>query len=195
MKKININRTELLRYLPSGTVAEIGVAKGNFSKSITKIVSPNRLYLIDAWDNFDLGYADKTMVSKKRQQRRYNSVKKYFENYKEVKLIRQKSTVAASLFSDNYFDWIYIDADHSYNGCYSDLNSFDIKVKKNGYICGHDWLADGYNREGFGVNKAVTDFVNKNNYYLTIITNEDKYASYVIAKRIEDKEYILDKLF
>lgn len=194
MNKQNINRLELLHYLPSGIVAEIGVAKGDFSRCIMDIVCPNELYLIDVWDSLSMSYPDKTMVNEKRQQKRYNAVKNYFRKFKEVEIIREKSDKSASLFPDNYFDWVYIDADHSYQGCYNDLKSFNRKVKKNGYICGHDWLAEGYYRKGFGVNDAVKDFVKENNYSLALVTNEDKYASYVIAKTQEAKEIVMNKL-
>lgn len=195
MKKINLNRIELLNYLPKGTVAEIGVAKGNFSKLILEKTDPEKLYLIDVWDDLSMTYPDKTMVSKKRQQKRFDSVSKYFRNYSKVSIIREKSIESSALFKDEYFDWIYIDADHSYDGCYNDLKAFHTKVKSNGYICGHDWLADGYNRKGFGVNDAVKDFVYENNYCLSIITNEDKYASFVISKNQNAEDKILVQLF
>lgn len=44
------DRIELLSRLPkNGAVAEIGVAKGDFSENILRINSPRKLFLIDAW--------------------------------------------------------------------------------------------------------------------------------------------------
>ena len=40
---------------------------------------------------------------------------------------------------DNYFDFIYIDADHSYKGVFSDYNNYERKVKPYGYIAFHDY--------------------------------------------------------
>jgi len=195
MQHFNINRNDLLSYLPKECkVAEIGVARGFFSYEILENTKPRELYLIDAWENFDIGYPDKNMVSSKRQQKRYKSVVNQFNNYNEVTIIRKRSVDSAQVFDDCYLDWVYIDADHSYAGCLNDLNAFSNKVKENGFICGHDWLANGFNREGFGVNSAVLDFVKSNNYRLSLITNEDKHASYVIAKNKVSEENLLNKL-
>jgi predicted O-methyltransferase YrrM len=60
---------------------------------------------------------------------------------------------------DNRFDFIYIDADHSEEGCRSDIIKSYPKVIHNGILCGHDF---GDSR----VQKAVQDFANANNLKL-----------------------------
>lgn len=183
MNIINLNRYELLKFLPKGICAEIGVATGRLSKIIVENNNPIELYLIDAWKNFDLGYADGNMVSTPEHENRYRDVKEYFKNTSSVKLIKELSVDASALFADNFFDWVYIDADHSYNGCLSDLNAYNKKVKDNGYIIGHDFTPPGgTTKKGFGVNEAVFDFIEQNNYILSGITNEPKFASYIISK-------------
>lgn len=48
-------------------------------------------------------------------------------------------TVAASkLFEDEFFDFVFIDADHSYPGVFDDIVSWVPKVKLGGLITGHD---------------------------------------------------------
>ena len=52
LKEINQNRSRLflLQSMPKNSIcAEIGVNRGNFSKSILNIVKPKTLYLIDPW--------------------------------------------------------------------------------------------------------------------------------------------------
>ena len=58
---------------------------------------------------------------------------------------------ASAGFPDNYFDLVFIDALHSYEGCLADIKAWTPKVKKGGYICGHD-----YPRRP-GVVQAVTE--------------------------------------
>ena len=42
-------------------------------------------------------------------------------------------------FKDRVYDFIYIDADHSYEGVSRDIEQYLPKVKQNGIIAGHDW--------------------------------------------------------
>lgn len=44
-----------------------------------------------------------------------------------------------SQFPDGYFDFIYIDGDHSYKGAKGDLINFFPKVRVGGVIAGHDY--------------------------------------------------------
>jgi predicted O-methyltransferase YrrM len=42
-------------------------------------------------------------------------------------------------FPNGYFDFIYIDADHSYNGVREDIKVWTPLVKEGGLIGGHDY--------------------------------------------------------
>tara|TARA_B110000967_G_scaffold123592_1_gene126199 strand:+ start:390 stop:1010 length:621 start_codon:yes stop_codon:yes gene_type:complete len=42
-------------------------------------------------------------------------------------------------FEDDFFDFIYIDADHSYESVKSDLINYIPKIKDNGFVGGHDY--------------------------------------------------------
>ena len=64
-------------------------------------------------------------------------------------------------YPDNTFDMIYIDGDHSYNGCKRDLELCYKKVKSNGWIMGHDYemnMLKTTNSYDFGVRRAVDEF-------------------------------------
>jgi predicted O-methyltransferase YrrM len=175
-------RDQLVKCLPSGIAAEIGVATGDFSKIILKNNRPKKLYLIDAWSNFDLGYEDGNMVSSEDQIFRYNLVIEKFKSFNNVQIVKNKSIQALESFPNNYFDWVYIDADHSFTGCYNDLLAALPKVKDDGFICGHDYLANGFVRDGFGVNEAVHEFIKNYDLELAFLTEEKEYKSYVICR-------------
>jgi hypothetical protein len=185
---LNINRKELISLLPTNKVcAEIGVATGKFSFHILKSNRPKKLYLIDSWENFDLGYNDSNMVLNDEHEQRYLMVREKIKKFNNVEIIRKRSCDAFEIFPDNYFDWIYIDGDHSFSGCYNDLKLAALKVKSEGFICGHDYLADGFFREGFGVNEAVNLFVKEKKLEL-LLTNEKDYKSYIIGKKLTNFE-------
>ena len=64
-------------------------------------------------------------------------------------------------YSDVELDWIYVDGDHSYEGCLSDLENSLKAVKPGGLILGDDygWPNSKWNKPG--VTKAVNEFINK----------------------------------
>lgn len=86
------------------------------------------------------------------------------------------------MFEDDYFDFIYIDADHTYEAVKSDLESWYPKLKKGGIMSGHDYV-EVTTSVPFGVVQAVNEFLKKNNisnesFFLT----SEQYASYFIIK-------------
>ncbi len=174
-----MNRSELLHYLPKNSVgAELGVYLGEFSQELLNSVQPNKLYLIDVWDFIELSYKDKLMRNHKSQHSNYRTVLKKFYNIPNTFMIRSKTDIISEIFPTNFFDWVYIDADHSYEGCMNDLINCDPLVKNDGLILGHD-----YDQKSFpGVIQAVQEFIQSRGYYLTYITNETNCPSYVISK-------------
>jgi len=51
----------------------------------------------------------------------------------------EDSTQAWRRFSDESIDLLFVDGDHSFDGCLSDLRNWYPKVKPNGVILGHDY--------------------------------------------------------
>jgi predicted O-methyltransferase YrrM len=80
-----------------------------------------------------------------------------------VNPVRLTSTEASKLYADNSLDFVFIDANHSYEFVKDDINAWYPKVKKGGILAGHD-----YNRSWQGVIQAVDEFILKHNYSLEI---------------------------
>ncbi len=139
---------------PGAIGAEIGVENGIFSYYVLLPKTPEKLYLIDPWQ-YGLGYSDGVTYFDGQEARdlRYQQVVECFAPYKNVEVLRMKSHDAAALFPDGYFDYVYIDGEHSYLGVWSDLTDYYPKVKPGGLIMGDDY---GWT----GVAPAVQDFVN-----------------------------------
>ena len=62
-------------------------------------------------------------------------------------------------FPDAHFDWIYVDADHSYEGLLRDANAAATKVKPGGFLVFNDFAHADPFLGAYGVQRAVADFV------------------------------------
>lgn len=61
------------------------------------------------------------------------------KNKNIIKICKNDSKNIPHLFTDGYFDFIYIDANHTYDAVKSDILNCIPKIKKNGFIAGHDY--------------------------------------------------------
>lgn len=181
------DRQGLLNFLPRDSIgAEIGVEQGIFSELILSFVKPKKLYLIDSWIDVMIGKFQNQRETL-RQEKNYNEVRKKFQNQPAVEIVRESSENASKLFKNNSLDWVYIDADHSYEGVSKDLVTWGEKIKIGGFMCGHDWTTKPTKKGGviFGVNRAVEEYVLKNKFELLGITNENNFKSFVLKKIYE----------
>lgn len=171
-----LNREVLLKkFGKGGNVAEIGVDEGKFSQKIFEINTPDNFHLVDIWgtDRFHDG--------------KYQNVKNFFKDQIEsdqVHIHKKLSTVAAYDFPDNYFDWIYIDTDHTYETTRDELRLYAPKIKKGGIIAGHDYVHGNWiSTFRYGVVEAVHEFCVQFGWeiiYLTIEPTENQ--SFAIRK-------------
>jgi|TARA_R110000772_G_scaffold54733_1_gene124951 cephalosporin hydroxylase len=70
----------------------------------------------------------------------------------KVKHIKLHSFDAVDMFEDESLDFVYIDGDHSYENVKRDIELYLPKIKKTGFIGGHDYI-----REHQGVMDAVNE--------------------------------------
>jgi len=136
-------------------ICEVGVWKGDFSEKLLKDFKPRKLHLIDPWKfepKFDKAWYGGKLVKdgKTDGQGEMNSIynfvsERFSKEIKEeqVMLHRGASAAVASAFPDAYFDLVYIDGDHSYEGVKQDLEKYIPKVKSNGLIVMDDYF-DGW---------------------------------------------------
>ena len=169
----------ILDALPKGSIgAEIGVKEGYTSAKILDRVDPNRLYLIDPWECQNSGYDDVNNVPQDRQDARYETVRGMFKSDKRVVLCRGYSVDAAHAIPDGHLDWIFLDANHSYESVLLDLQTWSKKVGSDGLIWGHDYC----NVKGFGVIQAVNEFCAERDWHIDVVTGT-KYPYYVLCQK------------
>lgn len=157
-------------------VAEIGVEYGGYTD--TYFNDKYEIHLIDMWQTEGNDY----YFSKRDGQveQGYDKVLQKYGDKPNVKLVKMKSTDASLLYEDEYFDWIYIDADHSYEGVKQDIISWWPKLKKGGLFSGHDFdpsITD-VNFKMYGVKKAVEEIFDDS----FSLTDEQNYKSWYVFK-------------
>jgi len=169
------DRTKLLYCLPKGgIVAELGVFCGEYSEEILRYSTPEKLFLVDWWDD-----AEKPWPTKSAAKLCYKTVSILAQDNPKIKIEKKNAVDFLVRKPNNFFDWVYIDLDHSYEGTKKVLEVAESKIKKNGYIVGHDYTE----KEGFGVIQAVDEFCASRRWVMESITTElHGYYSFALKK-------------
>jgi hypothetical protein len=119
---------------------EVGVYKGDNALSIKEYLNPRLLILVDVWCDECPG-TDKGNIN-----RLHDTISKFADDISVI-IMRSPSTMAATLFNDEQFDFIYIDANHG--AADEDIQYWYPLLKPGGVFGGHD-----YNQVGEIVNNA-----------------------------------------
>jgi len=149
----------------SATFVEIGSFHGKSAAYMgCEIINSGKnihLYCVDPWDFKSLDLREshplaKFMINKLTGQHAFDTFKKAIEPYKSnVSYMKMKSVEASKHFNNSSIDFVFIDGDHSYLGCYMDIACWYKKVKPGGLIAGHDYLDSTMP----GVTRAVRDLL------------------------------------
>ena len=122
---------------------------------------------VDIWTDDSINYLEGNKNNKLdciENNRAYNEFLKNTETVRStINPIRLPSTEASNLYADNSLDFVFIDANHSYEFVKDDIKHWYPKVKKGGILAGHDYIPAWP-----GVIQAVNEFISKNNYSLEI---------------------------
>lgn len=189
---------ELSVDFPNGKGVEVGTFRGEFSKEL--ITSwPGTLYMVDVWRPLDLNAYNDSSNHGNFDYDIYTDAIRNIKGYEErAIMIRASSEKASEIFPDESLDFVYIDANHAYDYVKQDIALWYPKVKKGGWLCGHDyidirwyedpnftdngkdkhiWSGDYYHGV-FGVNPAVDEFCKEHN--LTGFLTKEWFGSWFI---------------
>jgi FkbM family methyltransferase len=139
--------------------AEIGIAGGQHIKTLLEKTNLEKIYGVDPlesemWDKSNMGSLN---VQKEYggfdnlYQQIVNMLKPYGDR---CEIIRDTSVSASDQFEDESLDFVFIDAIHDYENCFADISAWQSKVKRGGYIMGHDWEHENYPE----VQRAVEEY-------------------------------------
>lgn len=151
------NRVEFACALPKQAIcAEIGVYKGEFSEILLAYTLPKKLHLIDCWQHQISPDGPGDPISQEHLEGMFRALSRCYEEDPRIAITRGVSPEIASEFPDGYFDWIYLDANHSYLSVRRDLIAWYPKIKPGGFFCGHDYVNENYNLQA---KKAIDEFI------------------------------------
>jgi hypothetical protein len=149
---------------PGAQLAEIGTLKGDFAQSLLGL-QPSRLHLVDTF-NGPIGSGDVDgngfQLYDGGELERF--VRERYRGDGRVAIHKCSSKEFLSRIPDGSLDAVYIDADHSYEGCLSDLELARPKVRHGGFIMGHDYEMNPARAKvtyQFGVKAAVDEFCSR----------------------------------
>jgi len=182
-------RLEMLQEIPKGgDCCEVGVFAGDFSRQIADICDPARLVLVDAFAAWSFS-CDENGAKPRTLSGDFllNEAKWLAKARPGVEVYSGLSSQVLSTLADHSLDFIYLDADHSYEGVKSDLAQAWRLVRYGGYIAGHDYsinaenCVDASHYKNFGVKRAVDEFLSEHDLELYGIAM-DGYTSFLIRK-------------
>ena len=122
--------------------AEIGVYQGLLSKRLLENIPDLLLFMIDPWSPNTYKHDERLHKKFDLQcKKNYELARGVMHKFKPRASIIKKTSIEAAdtIFPDNYFDFVFIDADHRYDFVKADIQAWLPKVKKGGWICGHDY--------------------------------------------------------
>lgn len=164
---------EIQRYHVVGSVAELGVYKGEFARFINRFFPDRKLYLFDTFDGFD--EADKSSIkeigfSEQGFTFEDTSVSEVLDKmpHKNQVIVRKGYFPGTSTGLENEaYAFVSIDAD-LYNPIRAGLEYFYPRLSHGGYIFVHDFGVYSFT----GCQKAVREFCEREHIsYVPILDN------------------------
>lgn len=150
---------ELLGALP-GRIrgAEVGVLDGRLSAFLLQQRPDLTLYLVDMWAVPYARYRDSEVGAARMTEASVAATKAQalastqFAAARRV-VLQGLSWEVAERVPDGSLAFVFLDADHTYEGVANDLAAWFPKVSCGGLFAGHDW-----GNERWGVTRAVREF-------------------------------------
>jgi hypothetical protein len=175
------NRNELSKYIKKAgykTICEVGVREGGNFRNMLKS-NPDLAVAVDLWspdDNINRSYG----LNQEYWGGVYERFCESVADFKNVDIHRGYSFDMVKNFEDKFFDFVYIDGDHSYEGVKRDVADWYPKVKKGGILSGHDYGNPGNKKLTFKVAKAVNEFVKAKKLVNNFFTSREGNPSWFI---------------
>jgi predicted O-methyltransferase YrrM len=159
------NRTELAKHfneLGFKIGAEVGVAQGYYSEVLCKAIPGLKLYCIDPWLRYrDYGDFAKRSTFLSMEAEAREKLKPY-----GCIIMNKFSVDAEKSFTEGMLDFVFIDANHSYEYVKQDIELWTPKVRKGGIVSGHDYYKT--KAGNVGVIQAVDEYVKEHGYKLEL---------------------------
>jgi predicted O-methyltransferase YrrM len=156
----DVRCADILRELTGATVVEIGVYVGRLSCRLLAADPRIHLHMVDPWAPtqsaaYKQSGDDRALDDAAEHLLSFGEALRAVEPYQgRYTVQRMTSEQACRLYADESVDMVFIDGDHSYQGCANDIRLWWPKVCIGGVLAGHDYRSD----KDFGVIQAVQEF-------------------------------------
>ena len=169
--KLVENQVKMLEHMPKGGVcAELGVLEGDFSALILEFTAPEKLHLVDI----------RSQSIDVAAERFSNEIS---QGTVEVHLGDSAEFINSK--PDNYFDWIYVDGDHSNVGVKRDSDAIKPKLKPGGIIALNDYtFFDPSRFSKFGIVEAANEFCIDNDFELIFLALQGRMYNDIAIKAL-----------
>ena len=150
---------DMIKRLPDeATIIEVGCWKGRSTACLgVEIVNSEKgvsLICVDSWKY--VPSTEQPVSSQTEFDKVYEEFLKNTQVFKGfLSVIRQGSDSAADVFDNESIDFVFIDANHTYESVKADILAWLPKVKVGGIIAGHDY----FTRVHPGVKEAVDELL------------------------------------
>lgn len=134
-------RVAEMKFRVLGRAVEVGVYKGVFAKHNIRQWGGD-YWCVDAWGKRpeQNGTArDPALHSTNMMHMMSETVQRLKPYGSRVHITRQTSLEAARSFEDRFFDWVYIDALHTYEASLDDMRAWWPKLRSGGLFSGDDY--------------------------------------------------------
>ena len=150
---------------------EVGVARGKTSVYLLNRFPDLTLWMVDTWAEaipgtpYHATAVSFASVSQATHDARLRETRERVARFgTRARILRQDSKSASAGFRNGELDFVFIDDDHSYEGCRSSISAWFDKVRPGGLFCGHDYVEP--RTPAFGVKRAVDEFVEESGLIL-----------------------------
>ncbi len=163
--KLYATREDMLSAIaprPTGCVAEVGVARGDFSAHIISVCQPKAFIAFDLFDMHQYpshwGVPSGELFNGLTHREFYE--RRFAREQSDIVIELGESRVTLSKYPDEYFDFIYLDGDHAYDAVKIDSVNAAKKLKRSGLLIFNDYtMYDGILSAEYGVVPAVNELV------------------------------------
>lgn len=179
-----VNRVDLVRYCKTllctaPIIAEVGVFKAQFSDILLEVLRPAQMFLIDTFEINDYIAGEFTA------DQHFDHIQKKYAHAANVFLLQNLSWEGLDLLPDDSLDYIYIDADHTYEGVKKDIDVAYQKIRNGGIIQFNDYTTySPCEQMEYGVLAAVNEFIESHPHVAILGLSLDRSGFHDIALKV-----------